>query len=63
MEAAMARTQRSLQANAVFMAVHTPEGIRYHHYEKGKLQHRLMSPLLLMTAGISTMSKPDRRMN
>ncbi len=44
MEAAMARTQRSLQANAVFMAVHTPEGIRYHHYEKGKLQHRLMSP-------------------
>src|SRR5574344_1543257 len=39
----MARSQRSLNANAVFLAVQLPEGVRYYHYQDDKLQERSMS--------------------
>ncbi|MCW7542044.1 methyl-accepting chemotaxis protein [Aquabacterium sp. A7-Y] len=43
-EAAMAQVQRSLKANAAFMAVALPGGgVRYHHWEGGKLQWRELS--------------------
>ncbi|AKJ27372.1 methyl-accepting chemotaxis protein [Caldimonas brevitalea] len=43
-EAAMAQVQRSLKANAAFMATTLPDGsVRYHHWEGGKLQWRLLS--------------------
>ncbi|QDQ88827.1 hypothetical protein FMZ60_15375 [Alcaligenaceae bacterium SJ-26] len=43
-EAAMARVQKSLGANTVFMAIALPEGVRYLHYEAGRLQMRTLSP-------------------
>lgn len=43
-EAVMARVQRSLQANAVFVAAALPDGVRYFHYEDGRLQSRRMEP-------------------
>ena len=42
-EAAMARSQQSLKANAVFIAAALPEGVHYYHYEGGKLQARTMT--------------------
>src|SRR5574344_1306413 len=39
----MARSQRSLNANAVFLAVQLPEGVHYYHYQDDKLQERSMS--------------------
>lgn len=41
-EQIMARAQRSLKANAVFLAASQAEGVRYYHYENGQLQSRLM---------------------
>ena len=41
--AVMARSQRSLNANAVFLAVQLPEGVHYYHYQDDKLQERSMS--------------------
>src|SRR5690606_23774813 len=44
MRRAMEHTLKSLGANAVFMAVRTPDGgVRYHHLEGDKLQWRPMS--------------------
>ena len=43
MRRAMEYTHESLGANAVFMAVRTPDGVRYHHLEAGKLQWRPMA--------------------
>ncbi|WP_418515048.1 methyl-accepting chemotaxis protein [Delftia sp. PS-11] len=42
-EAAMARTQRSLHAKAVFLATALPGGAHYYHYENGRLQDRAMA--------------------
>ena len=42
-ETLMARSQRSLKANAVFIATAQPDGsARYYHYEDGQLQQRDM---------------------
>ncbi len=44
MRRAMEQTLKALGANAVFMAVRTPDGgVRYHHLEGNKLQWRPMS--------------------
>ena len=42
-EQTMARTQRSLRANAVFLATPEADGVHYYHYENGQLQNRVMS--------------------
>ena len=42
--AVMRRSQRSLQANAVFLAAQLPEGVRYYHYQDDHLQSRTMLP-------------------
>ena len=42
-EAALARSQRSLKANAVFLAASDGQSVRYYHYENGRLQQRAMS--------------------
>lgn len=43
LQQAMARTQQSLKANAVFVAANTADGVKYYHYENQRFQSRSMS--------------------
>ncbi|MBQ0131400.1 MAG: HAMP domain-containing protein, partial [Comamonas sp.] len=42
-EKTMARSLKSLQANAVFLATHTASGVDYYHLENGRFQRRSMT--------------------